>query len=153
MKINLTFKIVKPETCDYEKSVALAEEILREPLGLKFSQKELEEEKENIRIAGFFDNQLCVTAMLTDDGDGKFFMQRVAVKQELQGKGIGSELLKFCEEFLREKDAQVIYCHARDSFGRSAVNFYQKNEYFCADEQIIEDGIPHRMMWKILGKL
>lgn len=147
MAVNLNFKIVKSDSEDYTDAVFLCEEILRKTIG----KKESEEEKNNIRIAGFLDGKICATAMLIKEDD-KFFMQKVVVKQELQGKGIGSMLLKFCEELAQENEVRVIYCCVRDSIGRSAVNFYSKNEYFSADEEIIEDGLPHKMMWKILAE-
>ncbi len=149
MQNNLIFKILKPSDKFYSDSVHLAEEILRKPLNLKFSDKELEAEKQNIRIAGFLEDSICATAMLTPEDD-KIFMQRVAVAKEMQNKGIGSQLLKFCEEFALENEVRVIYAHARDGMGRSAINFYTKNEYFCGDEEFFEDGIPHKIVWKIL---
>jgi predicted GNAT family N-acyltransferase len=149
MKNRLVFKIVKPETKDYDEAVMLAEEILRKPLGQKFSKKELEEERNHIRIAGFLDGKLCATAMLVYEEEN-LKMQRVAVAIEFQNKGIGSELLKFCEDFARENEIKAIYCHARDSYGKSAVNFYSKNEYFSEGDAFEEDGIPHQLMYKIL---
>ena len=149
MQNNLIFKILKPSEKSYLEAVHLAEEILSKPLNLKFSDKELEVEKHNIRIAGFLEDNICATAMLTAEDD-KIFMQRVAVAKEMQNKGIGSQLLKFCEEFAQENEARVIYAHARDGMGRSAINFYTKNEYFCGDEEFFEDGIPHKIVWKIL---
>ncbi len=149
MNKNLIFKFVSYPSQDYPGAVALCEEVLRKPLGLNFSPDEAEEEKNYVRVAGFLGEELCATAMLVQEGD-VFKMQRVAVKQDLQNKGIGSQLLKFCEDFAAQNSAKMIYCHARDSSGRSAVNFYLKNEYFCEDEEIIEDGIAHKFMWKPL---
>ena len=145
MSTNLNFKIVESDSENYADAVFLCEEILQKSVG----KKELEEEKNNIRIVGFLDKKICTTAMLTKEDD-KFFMQKVVVRQDLQGKGIGSMLLKFCEEFATENEAKVIYCCVKDSIGRSAVNFFSKNEYFCGDEDVIEDGVPHKMMWKVL---
>ncbi len=152
MKNHIEFKIVKPDSKDYEAAVSLAEEILRKPLGQKFSAKELEEEKSHIRIAGFLDGKFCATAMLVreEEPHAVFKMQRVAVGLEFQNKGIGSELLKFCEDLAREEERRAIYCHARNSIGKSAVNFYSKNEYLSDGEDFEEDGIPHQMMFKIL---
>lgn len=145
MSTNLNFKIVESDSENYADAVFLCEDILQKSAG----KKELEEEKNNIRIVGFLDKKICATAMLTKEDD-KFFMQKVVVRQDLQGKGIGSMLLKFCEEFATESEARVIYCCVKDSIGRSAVNFFSKNEYFCGDEDVIEDGVPHKMMWKVL---
>ena len=150
MNFNLVFKILDNDSKDYSRAVLLAEEILRLPLGLEFSALELAEEKNKIRVAGFLDDDLCATATLTQD-DNKFFMQRVAVKKEMQNKGIGSQLLKFCEEFVQQSGANVIYAHARDGAGRSVVNFYTKNDYFCGDQEFFEDGIANKIVWKVFA--
>jgi len=147
MSTNLVFKILDSDSEEYSTAVFLCEEILQKSVG----KKESEEEKNNIRIAGFLDKKICATAMLTKEDD-KFFMQKVVVRQDLQGKGIGSMLLKFCEELAQENEMKVIYCCVKDSIGRSAVNFFSKNEYFCGDEDLIEEGVPHKMMWKVLDR-
>ncbi len=150
MNSNLVFKILDNSSQDYGRAILLAEEILRLPLGLKFSALELAEEKNKIRVAGFLDDDLCATAMITQD-DNKFFMQRVAVKKEMQNKGIGSQLLKFCEELAQKNGMKAIYAHARESKGRSVVNFYTKNSYSCGDEEFFEDGIANKIVWKVFA--
>jgi len=56
MKIN--FKKIEYKSQDWHDAVKLREKILREPLGNKFSDTELEEEKYHIQIAGFLNNEL-----------------------------------------------------------------------------------------------
>ena len=154
MTPSLTFKILNNDSSDYAKAISLAKEILCEPLALKFSTSEPVSDKTQICVAGFLEDALVATATLTRDDD-KFFLQHVAVAKEMQNKGIGSQLLKFCEEYVAENEARVIYAHARDGQGgggqgRSVVNFYVKNEYFCGEEEFLEDGLPHKIVWKIL---
>lgn len=146
---NLTFRILDHSSEAYVDAVKLVEEIVDQPPNFKFFEQKLEAEKNNIHFAGFFDGKICATATMTCEDD-KFFLQKFAVKKDLQSKGIGSQLLKFCEEYAAENEVRVIYANARDSVGRSAVNFFVKNEYFCGDEDFYEDGIPHKIVWKIL---
>lgn len=139
------FKIIDYESDDYKKAVALREEILRKPLGLFFTKEELEMEKEHVHIAGFLGQEMCATAVLVPDGK-EMKMQRVALKASFQGKGIGSSLMRFCEEYAVKHGFKSIYCHARGT----AVQFYQKNKYALEGEPFDEDGIPHRKMRKTI---
>jgi len=137
------FIIVDYGTDEYKKLVALREEVLRKPLGLFFTQEELELEKEHVHIGGFLGQELCATAVLVPEGN-ELKMQRVVTKAHLQGKGIGSALMSFCEDYAKKHGYKSIYCHARGT----AIPFYLKNHYILEGEPFDEDGIPHHKMRK-----
>jgi len=59
-----TFKEIAHRSTEWIDAVKLREKILREPLGSKFTDKELEEEKNHIQIAGYLENELVATAVL-----------------------------------------------------------------------------------------
>lgn len=139
------FKIIDYGSDDYKKAVGLREEILRKPLGLFFTKEELEMEKEHVHIAGFLGQEMCATAVLVPDGD-EMKMQRVALKASFQGKGIGSALMRFCEEYASKHGFKSVYCHARET----AIHFYSKNRYVLEGEPFEEDGILHHKMRKRL---
>jgi predicted GNAT family N-acyltransferase len=141
----MTFKEIIHKSEDWTTAVRLREKILREPLGSRFTEEELEEEKNHIQIAGFLDNELIATAVLVPEGE-QMKMQRVAVNENLRSRNIGSQMLEFCEKLAVDKNFKVMYCHARDS----AVNFYSKNQYDKEGDYFDEDGIPHLKMKKIL---
>lgn len=141
----VVFKIVDYGSQEYVKSVRLREEILRKPFGLTFLPDELESEKNHIHISGLIHNDVCATAMLVSEGD-MFRMQRVAVNETIQSRGIGSALLKYCEEYARKSGVRAIYCHARNT----AVSFYLKNGYRSCENMFDENGIPHQKMIKLL---
>jgi predicted GNAT family N-acyltransferase len=142
-KDKIYFNVIDYGSDEYKKSVALREEILRKPLGLFFTQEELSLEKEHIHIAGFLGQELCATAVLVPD-DKDLKMQRVVTKVHLQGKGIGSALLRFCESYAKKQGYASIYCHARGA----AIPFYLKNQYILEGEPFDEEGIPHHKMRK-----
>jgi dihydrofolate reductase/ribosomal protein S18 acetylase RimI-like enzyme len=139
------FKLVDYGSEDYKKAVTLREEILRKPLGLFFTKEELALEKDHVHILGFLGQEMCVTAVLVPSGD-EMKMQRVASKASFQGKGIGSALMRFCEEYAKTHGFKSIYCHARDT----AVQFYLKNQYVLEGDPFDEDGIPHHKMRKLM---
>jgi predicted GNAT family N-acyltransferase len=125
--------------------VYLRESILRQPLGLKFSVEELENEKNHIQIVWFLNNEIIATVVLIPEGN-ICKMQRVVVKDSLQNQGIGSQLIRFCEDHARSLGFNAIYCHARDS----AVAFYLNNHYIAEGGYFDEDTIPHLKMVKTL---
>ncbi|MEN9700144.1 MAG: hypothetical protein RLZZ301_1342 [Bacteroidota bacterium] len=143
MKLN--FKEITYKSQDWELAVRIREKILREPLGNKFTSKELEEEKDHIQIAGFLDAELVATAVLVPEGV-QMKMQRVVVLENLRNMNIGTKMLDFCEKIASDRNFKLMYCHARDT----AINFYFKNHYEKEGDYFDEDGIPHMKMKKTL---
>lgn len=145
----LIFKIIEHGSEDYKKAVSLREEALWKPLGLAFKADELAnilaKEKDHIQIAGYLDSKIVATAALVAEGD-ICKMQRVAVDSNVQNSGIGSKMMKFCEEQALILGFKEIYCHARDA----AVNFYLRNNYIPEGKYFIEDSIPHLTLRKAI---
>jgi GNAT superfamily N-acetyltransferase len=142
----ITFKIITHGSHEYKKCVDLREGILRKPLGLAFTCDELEKEKAHIHIGGFMGDILCATAMLVPQGT-LLKMRGVVVREDLQGQGIASAMMKFCEDYALENGFHEIYCHARET----AVLFYRKNHYLPEGEPFMETTIIFRKespLWK-----
>ena len=146
-KSPLVFKIIEQDSDEDHQAKLLCQEVLQKLYKKNSAALDEKKEKTHTYIAGFLNGKLCAAATLILEND-VFKMENLAVKTDLQNKGIGSEMLKFCEEFAAENNVQTIYCHARDAYGRSAVNFYSKNEYFCEGDEFEEDGIIYQTMWK-----
>ena len=120
----MIFREIAYRSEEWVDAVRLRERILREPLGSKFSEEELNEERNHIHIAGFTEMELIATAVLVPEGD-YMKMQRVAVLETYRNKKVGAGILEFCESMARSNGARTMYCHARDS----AVKFYAQNNY------------------------
>lgn len=144
---SITFKIIKYDSAEYQSAVSLRYEILRKPLGLSFTSEERERDKEYIHIAGFLEDDLCATVSLIPE-NGVLKMRQVAVKEDFQGKGLASSMLKFCEDYALGNGFNEIYCHAR----KTAIPFYQKNHYLAEGDLFIETTIPHLKMRKVLRR-
>lgn len=138
------FKEIIYRSPAWEEAVRLRESILRAPLGSRFTEQELAEEKDHFHIAGFLNDTIIATAVLVPEKE-QMKMQRVVVTDHLRNLNIGSEMLLFCEKFATEKNIKIIYCHARNT----AVNFYIKNGYKSIGDYFDEDGIPHLKMSKL----
>lgn len=142
---DVIFKIISYGSPEYEAAVKLREGILRKPLGLTFLPEEREAEKDHIQIAGFQENDLISTAVLVPEGQN-YKMQRIVVKEGLQGAGIGAKMMDFCESYAKNKSIHSIYCYSR----YSAVRFYLKNNYVAEGEYFDKNTIPHLKMRKVL---
>ncbi len=140
------FKIVECHEPEYLLSIKLRERILRQPLGLQFSEAELASEKQYIKIVGIIDADVIATALLIHEEGTTCKMRQVAVSENLSGMGIGSKLLQFCENHARKYGFSIMYCHAR----QSAVHFYLKNSYQASGDYFEEQTIPHIRMFKNL---
>ena len=126
--------------------VELRNSVLRKPLGLTFSKTELDREKDNIHIGVFKDGELLGCCMLIPDGSEKMRLRQMAVLNELQGKGIGKELIGFAESYSRRNNYKILSMHAR----KTAAGFYQKLGYKIIGDEFIELSIPHYIMEKVL---
>lgn len=130
----------------YKKMVALRYDLLRKPLGLSFSDEELAQEKDDILIVCVEDDNLLGCCMLTKVDDTCLRLRQMAVKKNLQGRGIGESIMHFAETLSRDKGYKKIVLHARDQ----ALGFYKKMHYDVQEPQFTEVGIPHYLMEKTL---
>jgi len=133
-------------TREYQQMVALRRQILRQPLGLNFTDEELEKEKNDILIAAFDDDDMLGCCMLTTINNQTLRIRQMAVQNNLQGKGIGASLMSFVENLARDKGYRCLMMHARDT----AIGFYEKFGYKLKGEPFTEVGISHRVMEKLL---
>ena len=93
------FKIISYGSDEYKTSVLLREEVLLKPIGRSYSAEVLERERSNIHIAGFKENEIVSTIVLSPKGD-ECKMKRVVVKTDLQNFGLGSSTGQLHEKFI-----------------------------------------------------
>ena len=126
--------------------LALRDEVLRKPLGLNFSQAEIDAEKNNIHMAALEDDRMLGCCMLVDEGQKTVRLRQMAVVNDVQGKGIGRALMQFAENLARDRGYQRITMHAR----KNAIGFYEKMGYTKTGNEFMEITIPHYVMEKEL---
>lgn len=129
-------------------SISLRSEVLRKPLNLSFTNRELLSEANQIHITAT-SGQLVVGCLLLISMTDTFKMRQVAVAERLQGSGIGKALVDFSEKIAQDRDIKKIELHARET----AVKFYQNLGYSVVGSMFKEVGIPHFKMQKILNKI
>lgn len=142
------FKVTAHGSKDYWSSVSLRYEVLRQPLGLKFSREELLAEDNQIHLVYKRGTYVLACAVLVPIDDVRIKMRQVAVDEGLQGQGYGQTLIKFVEAHAKDMGYKTMECNAR----RTAVPFYEKMGYKVISELFYEVGIPHFKMERDLSK-
>jgi predicted GNAT family N-acyltransferase len=144
MMMTMCVEQVEHNSQAYHAVVSLREAILLEPLGLSFSQEQLEGEAHLVHVACYFHDQLAGCLILQPEGAQCLKMRQVAVSGEHQGLGIGRALVEFSEQFAKKHGYSKICMHARET----AVGFYLKLGYEVEGQPFEEVTIPHRSMFK-----
>jgi ribosomal protein S18 acetylase RimI-like enzyme len=142
----MALKIIDYGSKEYQQMVNLRYEILRKPLGLQFSQEELDAEKEEILVGAFEDDKILGCCMLVKSDDKTCRLRQMAVINKLQGKGIGKALMVFAENLARDRGFRKLTMHAR----KSAIGFYEHLGYRVVGEEFQEVTISHYVMEKDL---
>ena len=137
---------VLPDTYEYQQELELRDLILRKPLGLSVYSDDLESEKKDYHIGAFYQESLIGVLILTPLNNREIKMRQVAVNEAYRGNHIGSRLVIFAEELARDLGYRRMVLNAR----KTAVNFYQKQDYEIVSQEFIEVTIPHYKMAKNL---
>ncbi len=142
----MALKQIDHGTKEYKQMVALRMEILRKPLGLGFTPEELANEKEDILIGAFDEEEMLACCLLTKAENKSLRLRQMAVQNNLQGKGIGASMMNFAETVARDKGYKKMVMHAR----KTALGFYEKLGYKVTGDEFEEVTIPHYVMEKKL---
>ena len=142
----MALKIIDHGTKEYRQMVKMRDDILRKPLGLGFTQEELESEKENMLIGAFEDEDMLGCCMLVEENPKTVRLRQMAVLNDLQGKGVGRALTNFAENLARDRGYSIMSMHAR----KNVVGFFEKMGYKVTSQEFIEITIPHYVMEKEL---
>ncbi len=142
----MAIKQIDYGTNEYKQMVQLRDDVLRKPLGLSFSDQDLERDKNDILIVAMDDDEILGCCILTPEDDQKIRLRQMAVKKSQQGTGVGEQIMNFAEILARDKGFQTLIMHARDT----AIGFYEKLGYKVHGDGFEEVTIPHHKMAKFL---
>lgn len=154
----------------YEQSIVQRQAILRTPLGMKFTQEQLDAESDMVHFVGciskkglpltmeefseFSDENedliiVCssVLVLMPSSQNGeksqKLKVRQVLVGEKYQKQGFGSLMNNKIVKFALQNKATYIYCHARDA----ALNFYKKCGWEVKGDSFEEVGLKHWYMY------
>lgn len=142
----MALKIIDHGSREYRQMIDLRYEILRKPLGLSFTEEELDREKNDILIGAFDEERLLACCLLTRMDPVTCKLRQMAVHNSQQGKGIGATMMNFAENVARDRGFKVMAMHAR----KTATGFYEKLGYRVEGDEFMEVTIPHYLMKKKL---
>ena len=142
----MPLKIIDYGSKHYKQMLDLRRQILRKPLGLDFTEEDINNEKDHVHIAAFEEDEMLGCCMLTQETPNSVKLRQMAVKPGLQNKGIGKVLMQFAENIARDRGNKLMTMHAR----KTATGFYEKQGYQIKGNEFEEVTIPHYIMEKAL---
>lgn len=139
-------RLIEYKTPEYDKMVALRDDILRKPLGMTFGEEYLGKDKDSYLLGCFDGDNLVGCCLLTPVNENTLQLRQMAVAEDRQKQGIGTKVIEYAEQLAVDKGYRFMYLHAR----KVAVNFYTKLGYMLESDEFMEIGIPHFEMLKML---
>ena len=130
----------------YEEMLCLRKRILRDPLGLEWTEEEESWEPRERHFGVRGDSGIIACVVIRPLGSRAVKLRQMAVELAWQGTGIGRGLLEGVEVILVADERDRIELNARDV----AVGFYEKLGFSKVGEEFVEVTIPH---WKMVKTL
>lgn len=132
---------------EYHSCLDLRYRVLRVPLGLEWTEDEMEADRNDRHFALILDEgvRACLTIHRLDPGRVK--LRQMAVDSDFQGKGVGRKLVTCVENLLRKEGIKRVELHAREE----VIGFYLSLGYQKVGARFKEVGIPHFKTFKDLN--
>lgn len=143
----MEFNLLDNSSPNYQQVLDLRQRILRAPLGLNLFDEDLAAEDDQFTLIAIQNKKIIACLMLKIIEPHIIKLRQMAVDETHQGKGIGSLLMGYAENFCKLNGYQLIELHAR----KSALDFYIKLGYFIIGDEFEEVGVPHFRMEKQLS--
>ena len=119
--------------------------ILRKPIGKNISSLKDKFEKSAFHLIGIKEKEIVACGRLHFNNKDEAQVRYMAVAQNLQGIGIGKEILRLLEKNAKKNNAKKIVLNARDH----AIDFYKVSGYTIVKKYYGSDtDIPHTTMEK-----
>ena len=143
---NLPVKIyiINVGSPEYQQVLDLRNEVLRKPLGLVLSERDIENDKNEWIVIAKHKGRVVACVQLRPLSEKEIKLRQMAVFPEYQSRAWGRRLLEYAEQLARNESYHVISLHAR----ATATGFYRKAAYQIVSDEFIEVGIPHYKMQK-----
>lgn len=144
--LNMTFSVFDTQAPGYQQALTLRQDILRKPLNMTLTPKDIEGEEKDIHIGGFHEGVLLSYCIISPIDLQKCKIRQVCVSNTLQGIGIGTKLMTYAEEIAMNHGFNTVILHAR----KTVISWYESLNYEVIGDEFTEVGIPHFKMIKNL---
>ena len=140
----MIIKIIEWNSSAYQAMIGLRKTVLLEPIGVPVTYIQPLNEKNDVFIAAFVNNEIVGCCVLTPGENKNVQLRQMAVATHLQGKGMGASILQFAEQTAKEMGYTRLLLHARNP----VIPFYEKCGYATVGSEFFEVGIGHHKMEK-----
>jgi GNAT superfamily N-acetyltransferase len=111
----------------------------------EFGKAILDNDDDGMHLGLFYENKLISVVSLFRK-ENEIHLRKFATVEEYQGRGFGTELLKYLIEIAETENCNRIWCNAR----KNASGFYVKFGFTETDKAYHKDGHDFVIMEKIL---
>jgi predicted GNAT family N-acyltransferase len=119
--------------------------VLRKPIGKTIETLKDKFDKDSFHIIGLYNKVIVASGRVHFNNNDEAQIRYMAVDNAFRAKGIGKEVLKILEEYIKKNNAKKIILNARND----VIEFYKKSNYLAVEEYLGSDtGIPHTKMEK-----
>ncbi len=142
----MDIRIVPHGSDDYAQIKQLRQDVLRTPIGLVLSEKDVVGEENQIMIAAFENGKIAGSVIFKPLQNGVIKLRQMAVADSHQGQGLGKKLVLFGEDTARAQKFTSVELSARFT----AQIFYEKLGYTTTGDIFVEVQLPTIKMIKEL---
>lgn len=145
--MSLELQVIDYTSDFYPQVLELRNHLLRKPLGLDLFDEDLSEDRDQYVVIALEDREIlgCLMLKIIDKDTVKY--RQMAVKRTAQGRGVGTTLIRYADNFCFLNDYTKVELHARVPVR----GFYERNGFQADGNEFIEVGIPHIFMHKTLN--
>ena len=119
--------------------------VLRKPIGKTIETLKDKFDKDSFHIIGLYNKVIIASGRVHFNNDDEAQIRYMAVANDFRAQGIGKEVLKILEEYIKKNNAKKIILNARND----VIEFYKNSNYLTVEEYLGSDtGIPHTKMEK-----
>jgi predicted GNAT family N-acyltransferase len=141
------YRTITTKDPEYTQEKELRDRILRRPLGLALSAKDLQGEDEQVHIIASDEQDRVVGCVLVAFAGEQAKIRQIAIDKGYQGRGVGTQLIKAVEQAALARNVGTVMLHARVT----AREFFEKLGYKVTSTVFTEVTIPHIEMEKRSG--
>ncbi len=140
----MTFVWIESSDPRYPEWLAMRQRILRDPIGVVFSEEDRRAEEEQLHLLAIVEDEMVggLIVQYPDPNPKIWKVRQVAVLEHLQGQGLGRALMEKVIEEANAAGVEQLMLHSREG----VVEFYERLGFRVVGEPFEEVGIPHRKM-------
>lgn len=146
---NITISRIDTNAPEYPQVFDLRDEILRKPLGMSLKNDDLSRDYIDTIFIAKQEDKVVGCLMLHHKDAQHLQLRQMAVANDMQGAGVGRQIVHAAEKFAAENGYGTMILHAR----KVAVGFYDRLGYAVTSDEFTEVGIPHYIMEKSMKTL